>query len=283
MAEQVQPKISNVRKMTMDDFDKLPPVVCYITDDPTDESLKNEDFIICDLEFSENNKYTFIHGFPGDNPAGMIYNDNSEIYEDTMFHKWYNEITHDCTTYPDWMQSLKQLPSLQSNACISVLNLANRDDLHHITNNINLSTIETLIKMFNNRLSSIQDYNISIVTTVNKIGSLNGTSVFDELWSFFKFQDDLKLSNMLAHHPGLVRIVEKFGMNRIVFKCLAEIHILYIPPGYTYRIMTDNIFIISGHHHKIDISIEIMNAFESHMTEVAKKYNIVEHNRSKNN
>ena len=75
------------------------------------EYLKDHDFILMTLENTNDNKiYTVLHGFPGDNPDGIIYDKNGKILDylgcgcdpDTLFRKWYIEITDDCNDYTEF-------------------------------------------------------------------------------------------------------------------------------------------------------------------------------------
>ena len=71
------------------------------------EELRNSDYIIATVKF-EGKKYTFIHGFPGDNPIGGFLDQNWNVvtivgeggpYDESSLSKWYDKLTADGRHY----------------------------------------------------------------------------------------------------------------------------------------------------------------------------------------
>lgn len=65
-----------------------------------DEYLVEADFILCKVIFADQ-RYTFIHGFPGDNPSGIFYLNNELIAKvgeciehETELQEWYYDVTN---------------------------------------------------------------------------------------------------------------------------------------------------------------------------------------------
>ena len=105
--------ISNNRPLTLEiynslsneqrsKFTELLSLECY----EDDEYLVESDYVIFDLEINTV-KYTMIHGFPGDNPAGVIFNEN-ESYDirnqgdnKNEVYDWYNKTTENGSNFED--------------------------------------------------------------------------------------------------------------------------------------------------------------------------------------
>lgn len=90
------------------DISSIPKHILYVIIDDdfdyyyeNDEDLNKDDFLILKLKF-EQKEYTMIHGFPGDNCAGVIFNEN-ELYPigegesstQSEPENWYYKITND--------------------------------------------------------------------------------------------------------------------------------------------------------------------------------------------
>lgn len=83
-----------------------------------DQWLLDSDYIFAFIRYLDQ-YYIFVHGFPGDNPVGIIRSqDGKEYYmvgelaqfeSNSVFEKWYNEKTNNCTNYKDsfWYTSSK--------------------------------------------------------------------------------------------------------------------------------------------------------------------------------
>jgi hypothetical protein len=93
----------NKRQLTVDDIKTFSDEFIGETDmclnDRNQEDLNDGDFIIGIIEYN-NKLYNLIHGFPGNNPRGLIYDNNYNIIaelehsldEDNDFIKWYNSL-----------------------------------------------------------------------------------------------------------------------------------------------------------------------------------------------
>jgi len=108
-----QPIIQTKRQMTMAILQSLPEDVVidsdlYLYEDYVeDDFLGEQEFIIVEMTY-KGQTYTMIHGFPGDNPSGIIYNPASReivarvgegMTAETNLEKWYFNVTHDCMDY----------------------------------------------------------------------------------------------------------------------------------------------------------------------------------------
>ena len=71
------------------------------------EELRNSDYIIATVKF-KGKEYTFIHGFPGDNPVGGFLDQNLNVvtavgeggpYDESSLSKWYDTLTADGRHY----------------------------------------------------------------------------------------------------------------------------------------------------------------------------------------
>ncbi len=76
-----QISIKGLRRLSKDDLRQLSDIILaelYIEDLDDDVYLSDADYVWCELE--KNGKtYTMIHGYPGDNPLGLIFvKDGSE-------------------------------------------------------------------------------------------------------------------------------------------------------------------------------------------------------------
>jgi hypothetical protein len=69
--EDIENQIENVREEDIDAFDII--LACHLEEDGLEES----NYIIGDVTLDR--KYTFIHGFPGDEPCGLLFSDDFTI------------------------------------------------------------------------------------------------------------------------------------------------------------------------------------------------------------
>lgn len=105
-------KLTNVRPLTLSDPNNLGEDFwddIGLTDYENDEHVNSDDWIIGDVIFGEV-VYTIIHGFPGDNASGIIYNSERKEYYpigESIAEKdcqsapqlWYLEATNDVTEF----------------------------------------------------------------------------------------------------------------------------------------------------------------------------------------
>lgn len=113
--------VVNARPLTLADLDGSKETFWNeigFTDYKDDEQVRRSDWIIGEITFNEY-KYTIIHGFPGDNASGIIYNSTNKEYYiigEGMMEKdcasvqgsWYIEITNDVTEfYHSWWHNKK--------------------------------------------------------------------------------------------------------------------------------------------------------------------------------
>lgn len=81
-----------------------------IVDYENDDHLKESDYIISDIKIGDSHYY-LIHGFPGDNPQGAIFNSHKtylvgecmpeDVDESAEPIVWYNKITKGCCRYKE--------------------------------------------------------------------------------------------------------------------------------------------------------------------------------------
>jgi len=86
-----------------------------ICEEDDDDDFKLANWVIGELKFGEET-YTMIHGFPGDNVLGLIFNKQqsyivgrpTEKTDTSLPEQWYAEITENCCTYerPFWYEYL---------------------------------------------------------------------------------------------------------------------------------------------------------------------------------
>lgn len=89
--------------------DKIAEELYLLEDYVDDEYLDAQDFVILIL-MDGKDKYIMIHGFPGDNPLGVIYDQRDHIIvwvgegmdesDSDPFYVWYNLITNNGIEYP---------------------------------------------------------------------------------------------------------------------------------------------------------------------------------------
>ncbi len=97
-------KILSKRFLILADVEKLSTEISDdlgIIEYEEDEELRNSDYIIATVKF-KGKEYTFIHGFPGDNPIGGFLDQNWKIVavvgeggDKGSFSDWYNKLTDD--------------------------------------------------------------------------------------------------------------------------------------------------------------------------------------------
>lgn len=102
--------MKNARSLTVADLEKFDKITKDLIDedDCDDETLADSDYIIGDLCIGGVD-YTIIHGFPGDNPSGFIFNKDKtysvgeEMKEDLNEEPvlWYRKITGNVCSYED--------------------------------------------------------------------------------------------------------------------------------------------------------------------------------------
>lgn len=96
-------KISELPKKIIDKLNDL-----YDLEELSDydsEYLVDDNYTYGKITLKTGETFNFIHGFPGDNPAGIAYDDNSEIIANfgegmqitNDLEKWYSIITEEVT------------------------------------------------------------------------------------------------------------------------------------------------------------------------------------------
>ena len=108
--------IKYMRPLTLDDIPKLPLTdktldKIGLIDYEEDEELMEDNYVIGDIEIN-GKKYTMIHGFPGENASGVIYNQDEmhfvgqyidAVEIDTIPLLWYSYVTRNGSNYShDW-------------------------------------------------------------------------------------------------------------------------------------------------------------------------------------
>ena len=106
-----QPIINNVRFLKLEDtLNFSGQLIDELAIDTYDdnEHLQESSYIICDILFRDK-LYVLVHGFPGDNPVGAIFNHNETYivgeggqYNDNIPENWYDDITEHATNYNHW-------------------------------------------------------------------------------------------------------------------------------------------------------------------------------------
>ena len=103
-------KILSKRFLTLADVEKLNTETSDnlgIIEYEENEELRDSDYIIATVKF-KGKKYTFIHGFPGDNPIGGFLDQNWNVvitvgeggpYDESSLSKWYYKLTADGRHY----------------------------------------------------------------------------------------------------------------------------------------------------------------------------------------
>lgn len=90
-------EIVSIRHLTTDDYKLIPEHDNLMDrDDYDDEQLKSEDYVFVTLRHNDRSYY-MVHGFPGDNAAGFIFNLKKEIKAEVgescqdvnKFTNWY--------------------------------------------------------------------------------------------------------------------------------------------------------------------------------------------------
>lgn len=74
-------QVSNIRHLTVDDLPNIPRAYYDIADfsEADNDSLKDEDYVLATLTCPNGSQYTILHGFPGDNADGIIYDNTLYI------------------------------------------------------------------------------------------------------------------------------------------------------------------------------------------------------------
>src|SRR4030042_3701432 len=122
--------LTNVRPLTLADPDRLGEDFwddIGLTDYEDDEHVKQQDWIIGNITFDDV-VYTIIHGFPGDNASGIIYNSNRKEYymigesmmeEDcqSVPQTWYLKETNDVSDFesPLWSNQKSETDTTPQN------------------------------------------------------------------------------------------------------------------------------------------------------------------------
>lgn len=101
--------IKNTLKISLKIYDTISEdILAEMNLDNYDEGyIRDQDFVLMELCMGVK-KYNLLHGFPGDNPFGIVYTENGETVDflgsgidpTTPFRKWYIEITENCSKHP---------------------------------------------------------------------------------------------------------------------------------------------------------------------------------------
>lgn len=119
--------VTNTRALTLAEVATLPAEILDFAgfndndddDEVMTEFLQTYDFIIADLDLG-GKKYTMVHGFPGDNPAGIIFNEEGHHLigetapQNSIPQKWYAKVTGDiCDFSAVWWYPSKEVPTTE--------------------------------------------------------------------------------------------------------------------------------------------------------------------------
>ena len=100
----------NSRALTLDDikihFKEGDEYMDYFVEDDTNQNLVDQGYIIGTIKI-DSIVYTIIHGFPGDNPQGIIFNDSITcrvgecIDANGAIGEWYHKVTDGLSEFSD--------------------------------------------------------------------------------------------------------------------------------------------------------------------------------------
>ncbi len=103
-------KILNKTRLTSKIIETLPDDVrdeMCLDEEWPNQYYEDQDFVFFSVQDSKGKVFDVVHGFPGDNPFGVVYDDDcifdllgsGDSISNSEVEKWYNKITKDATSF----------------------------------------------------------------------------------------------------------------------------------------------------------------------------------------